>query len=587
MAKVAVRRQAKTASGHVSVRMYRQGLGDCFLLRFPKSDGIATFNMLIDCGLIAVATNPHQTMQTVVADIATTCRNHLDLVVMTHEHWDHASGFSTQQAQDAFDTIEIDEVWYAWTEDPTNDLGTRLRKERAAKVKALHAAAIALRASGSPLALERAMRVESLLQFFGVSSKGDFDALGTAGAEGAIGKTRAAFDYLSQRHGVRVRYRYPTKPPVDLPGVDGVRVYVLGPPEDEGRIKRSSPTKTGKEVYEFASDFALDDNLAAAFTRLFAASASAEGTDCPFEASLSIGPGSGSRPVPAKLQKLLDETWDQAGEEWRRIDLDWTAAVETLALNLDKNTNNTSLALAFELGQNGPVLLFAADAQVGNWLSWQDTKWSVNDEDGSRTVTGPELLQRTVFYKVGHHGSHNATLRAMGLEQMTSEDLVAFVPVFKDQAVKNRWMAMPFDPLVKRLEEKTGGRVVFSDAARPPPDANGLSRLSAAQRKAFLDSLTVNPLFYEYAIAMPAVPPVDGSLKHGMGENVRGPFTRTTARADAVDQRRIFGPVNDAPIFIDTNVSLRSDLSHGRPISPDIQDRRNPPRSDIAMRSGS
>jgi len=100
-------------------------------------------------------------------------------------------------------------------------------------------------------------------------------------------RTRSAFDYLGQRHGVRVKYRYPRKPPIDVAGVDGVRVYVLPPPEDEGRIKRSSPTKTGKEVYEFASDFAIDDNLAAAFTRLAATSASAEGGDCHLRRSLA------------------------------------------------------------------------------------------------------------------------------------------------------------------------------------------------------------------------------------------------------------------------------------------------------------
>ena len=40
-------------------------------------------------------------------------------------------------------------------------------------------------------------------------------------------------------------------------------------------------------------------------------------------------------------------------------------------------TNNTSLALAFELiekGRVGKVLLFPADAQVGNWLSWHGEK---------------------------------------------------------------------------------------------------------------------------------------------------------------------------------------------------------------------
>ena len=57
-------------------------------------------------------------------------------------------------------------------------------------------------------------------------------------------------------------------------------------------------------------------------------------------------------------------------------------------------------------GRRGKVLLFAADAQTGNWSSWADVKW---DDPG---VSTDDLLARTVFYKVGHHASHNATLVA-------------------------------------------------------------------------------------------------------------------------------------------------------------------------------
>lgn len=46
----------------------------------------------------------------------------------------------------------------------------------------------------------------------------------------------------------------------------------------------------------------------------------------------------------------------------------------------------------------------------------------MRNEDAAEWVTAHELLARTVFYKVGHHGSHNATLRALGLELMTNED---------------------------------------------------------------------------------------------------------------------------------------------------------------------
>src|SRR5690349_4981734 len=38
-------------AGRASVRMYRQGLGDCFLITLPKQDG-KRWHMLIDCGVI-------------------------------------------------------------------------------------------------------------------------------------------------------------------------------------------------------------------------------------------------------------------------------------------------------------------------------------------------------------------------------------------------------------------------------------------------------------------------------------------------------------------------------------------------------
>jgi len=490
------------AAAAVTVRMYRHGLGDCFLVRLPKTNG-TTFNMLIDCGLIAVASNPKVTMEAVVADIDRACNHHIDLVAVTHEHWDHVSGFSIQQTQSAFDAIPIDEVWYAWTEDPSNKLGRKLRDERESKVRALQAAAVGLRRTGTSLGAARAERVETLLQFFGFDIGGGAAADLSAGGTRPIGKTRAAFDYLLKRRGVQVRYRYPDKPPMTLDGVEGVRIYVLGPPEDEGRIKRSSPTKKGKEVYEFASSVAADDSLAAAFARLGADTSTAGGADCPFESLLAVAPGGPGRKPSPKLEALMAECWNAKDDDWRKIDADWTVAIESLALDLDSHTNNTCLVLAIELVKSGRVLLFPGDAQVGNWLSWQERTWQVDEGGTTRTVTGPDLLRRTVFYKVGHHGSHNATLRAAGLEQMESEELVAFVPVFKEQAEKNRWHQMPFEPLVTRLEEKTGGRLVVSDPKRSAPTAaRSLTRLTDEQRGVFTRSLTEKLLYYEHSIPL-------------------------------------------------------------------------------------
>jgi hypothetical protein len=118
--------------------------------------------------------------------------------------------------------------------------------------------------------------------------------------------------------------------------------------------------------------------------------------------------------------------------------------------------------IALEMA-SGEVLLFAADAQVGNWLSWQDLSWTVN----GKQVTGPELLSRAVFYKVGHHGSHNATLRDEGLEEMT-QLRVAMIPVDHDMALKKRWGAMPFDALMERLSQLAKDAVVRIDQPLPP-----------------------------------------------------------------------------------------------------------------------
>ena len=128
-------------------------------------------------------------------------------------------------------------------------------------------------------------------------------------------------------------------------------------------------------------------------------------------------------------------------------------------MQLDSRTNNTSLVLAFEFIDSGRVLLFAADAQVGNWLSWHDLEWTV---DG-KTVTAADLLARTVYYKVGHHGSDNATLKARGLELMASGDLAAFIPTNEADARKVGWGEMPFPGITEELARRTGGRLVRAD----------------------------------------------------------------------------------------------------------------------------
>ena len=117
--------------------------------------------------------------------------------------------------------------------------------------------------------------------------------------------------------------------------------------------------------------------------------------------------------------------------------------------------------LAIELG-DGKVLLFAGDAQVGNWLSWQDLFWIVE----GKTITGPDLLKRTHLYKTGHHGSHNATLREKGLEMMSALE-IALIPVDHAMALKKGWGQIPLGELEQRLNVITKDRVLRIDQEVP------------------------------------------------------------------------------------------------------------------------
>lgn len=426
----------------VRVRMYRLGgIGDCFLLSFPTKAGMS--HMLIDCGVLKGTKDGKAHMQAVVRDIAKTTE-HLDVLVVTHEHWDHVSGFV--QAQDEFKRITIGETWLAWTERPDDDLAKSLREQREKARKAVGAAIQKLRLSAAPAAQTAVRALSSLSQFYG-----DFGAAYSR-------NTAEAMIWVREGTGARIRWLTPGDDPLSIPGVDGVRVFVLGPPKDLALLKRSDASARMPELYQLVGN--MDLGFTAALTH-------AEGMDpgSPFDESFETREDKAK--VDSEFRKFYDEHYFSAGD-WRKIEIDWLHMAERLALQLDSDTNNTSLVLAIELIDSGRVLLFPGDAQVGNWLSWHSKacSWTLKDRHGKLTkVTSRDLLARTVLYKVGHHGSHNATLKEKGLELMQSDELVAMIPIYEDQARdqgKDGW-EMPFGPLLDRLLKKTSGRIVRAD----------------------------------------------------------------------------------------------------------------------------
>jgi Metallo-beta-lactamase superfamily len=455
-------RAAGPAQGdRASVRVYRQGLGDCILIRVKRTSG-DDFKLLIDCGVVLGTPNAGDIMTRVVENLVKDTDQKVDAIAITHEHWDHVSGFT--QAKDSFKKLKTDEVWVAWTEDKDDELAKTLRSELGKAAEALTASATALRATGDSETVQMLADI----------------ALTPLGVVGASGSTSAALDSVKSMG--KVRICRPSDKPIEIESANA-RFYVLGPPHDPTLIRKINPSTKNPETYGLAMNGAGALSLGV----LAALASRGEAADdpssipspvdgSPFHQRMTIPLGPKGRPVVGdshsfdpdarKAWQNIDDFFQKkyagsdGADDWRRIDGDWLGSATELALALQSYTNNTSLVLALELGDpgKGDVLLFAGDAQVGNWESWQS--WECQLDGGK--LTGPDLLRRTIFYKVGHHGSHNATLKGHGVEEMAALR-TAIIPVDEEEAKKKRWGSMPLPELLDALEKKVPGMVLRTD----------------------------------------------------------------------------------------------------------------------------
>jgi hypothetical protein len=521
----------------VKVRMYRTGLGDCFLLAFPRSTtGNAArdvFYMLVDCGVYKGTPEPGNA--TMIARIVNNIRDatggQLDLLVITHEHWDHVSAFHPSQSQAIFNReIALTTLWMAWTEDLSNKLAKDLHDGRKAARTALTKAME--RMQGLATDSQTHDLIRKVLDFFGDEATGRSGNGRTSGAAGALGaavfaaksfQTEEAMKWIRDTYGKgKTKFLHPGDGPLTFDGVSDARVYVLGPPEDPVLIKRYNPSASGAEVYPRAMAAAIEASFFAAF------GVAPTSLDAPPDSDAITEPQRMSLPFDASHRVEVKDArkdrffrkhyYDKAeASEWRTIEGDWLENAGEFALQLDSATNNTSLAFALEVGPpgEGKVLLFPGDAQVGNWQSWfgkvkigkkevgKDMVWKA----GGKSITAEDLLRRTALYKVGHHGSHNATLRAQGLELMGrpggTGDLVALLPV--DEHVARdlaHYGEMPLLSLVKELAIRTRGRIARNDEGKKPENKQStLNPIPDAPpiNSSFVDAKT--DLYFECTVA--------------------------------------------------------------------------------------
>lgn len=482
------------------VRMYRIGHGDCFLLGFDGDEPGKPVYVLIDCGY-KPGSPGKLTTPTKVADVATNIMDAtggaVDVAVITHEHQDHCNGITEEN----FGGLKIGELWLAWTENPKDDLANRLRARFKDQLLGLLGANQKLAASlgvgaddadtpnpndsGSVREKKRLRTMVKELLELELGDAAPFAPSAFAAAKGptnsANKRAMALFKRLASDN---VEFHEPHDKVRRLARASAVRIFSLGPPRDEEKLKRLDPV--GKEEFHVASGFASASAYFGA-----AAGSSATGDESPFPQRFIIPMERAFPQSPSDRDEVVDffdqrygsdaSTFDKTAtevggnERWRRIDDDWLQSAGALALAMNSQTNNASLVLAFELGARkekpGKVLLFAADAQAGNWRSWSDKDW----KDGEETITSRELLSRTVLYKVGHHGSHNATLdgaaddvwpniswMAKGEHGREFTAMITAVEAWAHQKPKPDW-DHPLPSIKKRLLEKASGRVLQTD----------------------------------------------------------------------------------------------------------------------------
>jgi len=303
-----------TAAGNIQVRMYRVGFGDCFLLTLPMADGPRY--VLVDCGVHSkgnINVGGASMIGKAVDNIAQVTGKKLSVVIATHPHQDHISGFGSFAKQ--FGEFSIDEVWMPWTEDPNDPTAKSLHDKRSALVSRLQAHFAAL----------------------GVS-----DDSGPAAAVANMAGNAPAFAALHSGFGVgaKVRYFKAGDSVTEPAGIKGLEVSILGPPTDQSFLSQMDPP--------------ADDH----YLRLAGGSQDDRSQVQPF--------------VPEQWSfHTADPTlgWPELPPDYKeQLKLRASSSVEELAFALDQCVNNCSIVALFSY--QGKNLLFPGDAQYGNWKSW-------------------------------------------------------------------------------------------------------------------------------------------------------------------------------------------------------------------------
>jgi hypothetical protein len=485
---------------HIQIRMYRMGTGDCFALKFFAGESLK-LKMMIDCG---VWRGEAEHLEKYVANLkeyfALEGEKGVDVLVVTHEHKDHVYVF--EACKNLFmDDFPIKEVWMGWPEENSKKVA-QWKKKYGEKKKALSKASKKLRMAVESEDYKKQLEKE----FRGldmVKTNQDFAATVQNFTELHISSDEKV--YKGDLEGMRIvkeeiakgNYRcfIPGEIIDNIEGVEGIKIYVLGPPQLYEEVKIEEGKNEG-ESYSHNKELAKSDAFAAAIESLNNPSADV----LAFDESFCLD----------NDQDVLIKRYRSEENAWRKIDYNWLQGAGSLALRMNSITNNLSLALAVEFEESGKVILLPGDAEYGSWASWHNIKWTEKSRDPQNSFT-KDLLSRTVFYKVAHHLSHHGTAKRKGLEMMTHKDLVAMATL-DYEVISSTWTStMPNSDLIKALLDQTKGRVMitnekglFYDPKKTVPLSPKIKearkKMTIQEAGEFASNYIEDPLYYQFTV---------------------------------------------------------------------------------------
>ena len=352
----------------VEIYAFNVGFGDCTLVKFIYPSESPNKHILVDFGSkVGPEGKPSNFMTKVAKQIHEICSGKLDIIIGTHRHQDHISGFRTSKngkgPGDYIAKCNPDLILQPWTEHPD------IEEDATGKYNSTNNLAfVQSHNSMDTFARSLTKYANSTEQMRGFKSR-ERRTIAFIG-ENAVSNLNAIknLQKMSEgetEQGIKKAQYLCFGDTLDLSEIlPGVEMDVLGPPTTDqqkaaghGHVSHSSENwLLGSR--RLKSSMQSDASSQALF---------ADKGDLPIWARWGA-----KRLSKYKRQDLLD-----------------------IVTRLDDHLNNTSLILLFTVGDKS--LLSPGDAEVENW------NYALT-QDGVK-----EKIKSVDLYKVGHHGSRNAT----------------------------------------------------------------------------------------------------------------------------------------------------------------------------------